>query len=68
MVEKLDLFIKIMHFYAISGDIMQKILKLTCFSMWLLLKLPNMNNKVATKVVTLGNLTKIPPFIHLDLP
>ena len=24
--------------------------------------------KVATKVVTLGNLTKIPPFIHLDLP
>ena len=24
--------------------------------------------KVATKVVTLGNLTKIPLFIHLDLP
>ena len=24
--------------------------------------------KVATKVVTFGNLSKIPPFIHLDLP
>ena len=26
------------------------------------------HSKVATKVATLGNLTKIPPFIHLELP
>ena len=27
-----------------------------------------MPTKVATKVVTLGNLSIIPPFMHLDLP